>query len=528
MPSFDGTPLDVDVTLPPTGAGPFPTLVMEHPFPGTKASFQAPGATGTSGATYHYNDVFYAQQGYAVVTLSARGFGRSCGVPESRTAGCERGWLHIADHRFENRDTQTLLGRLVDEGVSRPDALGVTGISGGGGRSVGLAFLKDRVRLPDGRLVPWRSPAGRPLRIAAAFPRWGWGDLTNALVPNGRLVDDAWPSGAQARSPLGVPKENWIGLLYAGGAAFGFLAPPGTDPQADLTAWRARIDQGEPLGADVRRITDTLSQDIGGAAGLTGDDAAPLLLEQGWTDDLFPVDEATCLYARLGGASRRVPVGLLLGDLGHARAGNSTRVDRDFNDRGAAFLARYLKGEGGGGTTRPGAVRAYLQACPKGATGRSLDARSWPTLQRGAVTWDGGRGSQRLTSGGGNAALAKELGTTADPCLRVRARRARGTAVYERGTGRRGFTLLGAPEVRARASVSGRYPFVAARLRDVSGGRQRLVGRGVLRVRGRVTTCGCAFSCTRRDTGSGAVTGSASSCSAATLPTCRRPTPASA
>ena len=254
VPSFDGTPLDVDVTLPATGDGPFPTLVMEHGYPGTKASFQAPDANGTSGATYHYNDVFYAQQGYAVVTLSARGFGRSCGVPASRTAGCERGWTHIADHRFENRDTQTLLGRLVDEGVARADALAVTGISGGGGRSVGLAFLRDRVRLPNGSLVPWRSPAGTPLRIAAAFPRWGWADLTNALIPNGRLVADAWPSGAQARSPVGVPKENWIDLLYLGGAGSGYLAPPGADPQADLTAWRARIDRGEPFGADVRAI----------------------------------------------------------------------------------------------------------------------------------------------------------------------------------------------------------------------------------------------------------------------------------
>ena len=43
--------------------------------------------------------VFYARQGYAVVTLSARGFGRSCGTPASRSDGCERGWTHIADQQ---------------------------------------------------------------------------------------------------------------------------------------------------------------------------------------------------------------------------------------------------------------------------------------------------------------------------------------------------------------------------------------------------------------------------------------------
>jgi hypothetical protein len=33
---------------------------------------------GNGGASYHYNNVYFAQQGYAVLTPSARGFGRSC------------------------------------------------------------------------------------------------------------------------------------------------------------------------------------------------------------------------------------------------------------------------------------------------------------------------------------------------------------------------------------------------------------------------------------------------------------------
>ena len=126
--SWDGTPLDVDVTLPPGGSGPFPAIVLEHGYPGTKATFQATASKGDGRSTYHYNDNFYARQGYAVVTLSARGFGRSCGTPASRTAGCERGWTHIADHRFENRDVQHLLGLLVDQGIARPDGLGVSGV----------------------------------------------------------------------------------------------------------------------------------------------------------------------------------------------------------------------------------------------------------------------------------------------------------------------------------------------------------------------------------------------------------------
>jgi predicted acyl esterase len=130
VPSFDGVPIDVDVTLPPSGDGPFPAIVMLHGYGGSKRSFQATTPEGDGGSTYHYNDVYYAQQGYAVITPSARGFGRSCGVLDSRTPpACDRGWLHLADQRYEIRDTQYLLGLLADQGLVRPQAIGVTGVS---------------------------------------------------------------------------------------------------------------------------------------------------------------------------------------------------------------------------------------------------------------------------------------------------------------------------------------------------------------------------------------------------------------
>src|ERR1700736_3751469 len=39
--TFDGVPLDADVTLPATGNGPFPTIVMIHGWGGSKTSFEA-------------------------------------------------------------------------------------------------------------------------------------------------------------------------------------------------------------------------------------------------------------------------------------------------------------------------------------------------------------------------------------------------------------------------------------------------------------------------------------------------------
>jgi len=220
VPSFDGVPLDVDVLLPPTGDGPFATIAMLHGFAGSKADPEAGGPASTT------NAAFYARNGYAVLVPSARGFGRSCGVPASRTPDCARGWLHLADQRFEVRDVQYLLGLLVDEGVARADALASTGISYGGGQTLELALLRDRIVTPSGATAPWTSPAGRPLSLAAAWARWPWSDLADALLPNGRL------GPATFASPIGVPIQAWLGLLSTAAVATGFVAPPGADPGA--------------------------------------------------------------------------------------------------------------------------------------------------------------------------------------------------------------------------------------------------------------------------------------------------------
>jgi predicted acyl esterase len=155
--SFDGVPLDVDVTLPATGKGPFPTIVMLHGWGGSKTSFEASTPAGDGNETYDYNNLYYAQHGFAVVNYSSRGWGDSCGTAESRLeGGCAEGWIRLADQRYEARDTQFLLGELVDQHIARGSALGVTGISYGGGQSIELAYLKNRIRLPNGEFERWR------------------------------------------------------------------------------------------------------------------------------------------------------------------------------------------------------------------------------------------------------------------------------------------------------------------------------------------------------------------------------------
>src|SRR3954453_8912143 len=295
--SFDGVPLDVDVTLPASGSGPFPTIVMLHGWGGSKTNFESTEPGGDGNETFDYNNVYYAQHGFAVVNYSARGWGRSCGSQESRTEpGCKEGWIRLADQRYEAHDTQYLLGLLADEKITKPKGTGVTGISYGGGQSIDLAYLKNRVRLPNGEFQPWTTPGGKSMEIKAAFPRWPWSDLVDALEPNGRFLDSAIAPAGQSFEPIGVEIQSYVTGLYALGQASGYIAPAGADPGADLTKWFARVNAGEPVTADAEEIAHQIYDFPQGYGIPPSGKPAPMLLESGWTDDLFPPEQSLRVY----------------------------------------------------------------------------------------------------------------------------------------------------------------------------------------------------------------------------------------
>jgi fermentation-respiration switch protein FrsA (DUF1100 family) len=471
--SWDGVPLDVDVTLPASGNGPFPAIVMMHGWGGNKRSFEGTSPEGG------YNNVFFAQQGYAVITPSARGFGRSCGAVDSRTSpGCDRGWVRLADHRYEGRDIQHLLGLLVDQRVVDPDAIGVTGVSYGGIQSLNLARLRDRVRLPNGSYRRWRSPRGRKLSIAAAFPRWGASDLTYSLQPNGRFLDFRNYFAGQSIEPGGVQKQSYVNILYGAGNATGFYAPVSGPFSANLTQWKALTDEGEPETPSVLRVGRELTghHSIAGLSGVP----APLLVQNGWTDDLFPAPEALRVW-RLFRATKGAQVALQFGDFGHPRGANKAAVDRALNAQGARFFAARLKGEGSG--PRHGAVTAYTQTCPPEApAGGPFRARSWEALHPNRVRFGASR-VQRITSDGGSPEIAAAVNPIggAPACQPLPAADAAGTAIARRSVAK-AFTMLGLPTVQAKIRTNGRGGLIAARLWDVSAGQQTLVSRGVYRL----------------------------------------------
>jgi predicted acyl esterase len=480
VPSFDGVPLDADVTLPASGSGPFPTIVMLHGWSGSKTSFEATAPEGDGNETFDYNNVYYAQHGYAVLNYSARGWGNSCGTVESRAAaGCAEGWIRLADQRYEARDTQYLLGLLADERLVKPNAIGVTGISYGGGQSIELAYLKNRIRLPNGEFAPWTSPSGKKLEIKAAYPRWPWSDLVNALEPNGRFLDSEVAPAGQSYEPIGVEIQSYVTGLIAEGEAGGYIAPPGLDPEAELVKWYTLINAGEPYVVEGEAIAKQIYDYHQGYGTPLAGKTAPMLLESGWTDDLFPVEQS--LRAYNAAHADHSYAALMLGDLGHSPGANKENTDHAFNEEGAQFFAAKL--EHAGKAPKNGGVTAYTQTCPTAAPAAGpFTASRFSKLAPHTITF-GSAAPQTFTSVGGNPTIAAELDpiVNSEACKTVANETEPDTANYT--TTSSGFTLMGLPTITADVKVTGLYPEIAARLWDVlPSGEQRLISRGIYRL----------------------------------------------
>ena len=499
--TWDGVPLDTTVTLPAAGVERSPLVVEIHGFGNSKSEYLDPASTA-----YTDNAYGWARAGYAVLTYTARGQWGSCGTPQSRAAdpgGCARGWLHLADTRYEVRDTQELVGRLVDDGTADPARIGVTGDSYGGGQSMALAALRDRVMMPDGTLVPWRSPAGTPLSIAAAAPVIPWTNLLGAIAPNGRTSAYSVMEPGAAGRPVGVFKITVahgilaaaqfatgpgqpVGEPFVPGRPMGYLAPSGADPEADVAAWVARADQGEPYDDDqTRAIVSTLERYHSSYNIDPSRPPPPLFVGSGFTDDLFPVDEVLRFVNRTRRLHPGTPTAMLLGDYGHQRASNK-KATRDLLLRSIhAWFDEHLRG----GAPAPRGVVATTQTCPREAPEEGpFRARTFSELSRGVI-WHVSGERRTIASDGGDPAVGAAIDPVSgggDGCVTTPADDQPGTATYRLPAAPSGgYTLLGAPAVTAQLAIGERPEDqqIAARLWDVApdGATQTLVARGMYR-----------------------------------------------
>ncbi|MGH2895222.1 MAG: CocE/NonD family hydrolase [Solirubrobacteraceae bacterium] len=494
--SFDGTPLAVYVILPPAPAsgtdGSYPLVVQSHGWGG-----QAGGAADTQygGPTADQ----WAKDGYAVLQLTARGFGDSCGSAASRLAdpaGCANGYIRLDDDRYEVRDVQNAIGLLVDDDIADPAEIGVTGESYGGGVSLALATLRNRVMNADGSVSPWRSPAGTSLRIAAAAPVIPWSDLVYALIPNGRTLDYQVASPTADLTPLGVEKQSFVSGLYALGSLSGYYAPAGSDAQADLTTWFASLNAGEPYdgNAEDEAIATQIAQYhssyylLDGAYGVAPEAPPPLLIANGFTDDLFPVDQALRYYNLERAKYPGDWISLFDFDGGHERGQNKPADGAILAQRIQEFFDTFVRTSPKPLPRTAPSVTALTQACPKAApSGGPFTASTWAGLHPGEVDFTS-EAAQTVSSAAGNPTVAQAVDPISGPgaCATATATdQGAGVASYRlpAATGS-GYTLLGSPTVIANLSPNGTFPELAARLWDVdpAANTETLVARGLYRV----------------------------------------------
>jgi len=442
-------------------------------------------AYGSEGSDYSAN--WFARHGYAVMTMNFRGVGYSCGPPYAGTAqtdiprvadasACRDVGFYFADQRYDAHDVQWLLGRLVDQGIAKPGALGVSGESLGSLVTLELALLYNRVRLPDGQFAPWKSPDGVPLHISAAYPVWAIGDLMDGIGPNGRFLSFKPRTALEDDHPLGAIKLS-VPMSLAAEAPeavwFNPLAPNAFDLIGDTAFAEAAAPDGPGMAALASQIHD-YHQAIGMRL---GSGVAPILMEDGWDDELVDgAMQAMRLVDYLKVKAPKADVALQLTNVGHSLAANKPADFNPLDLQGTAFFDHYLKGTPGG--PAPGSITAYTATCPaSAASGGPYVAQGMAALDPGAVRFSSA--AAQTVTGGGDPSISTQLdpivGTGeqstqsgADPqCHAFTAKDMPGTAVYTTPVTQT-FTMLGLPTMRMHVATLGDDGQIDARLWDVA------------------------------------------------------------
>jgi hypothetical protein len=482
--TFDGVPIDVNVMFPPARAE------------GQDLDYPAVGILRGNRLKVGVNaeSMGWLNRGYAVFTMSFRGFGESCGSAASRTAdpaGCQAGYTRVGDTRYEVRDAQHLLGFLADEGLIDPRRIGVFGDSNAGALAMALGTLRDRVMLPDGSLSAWESPQGTPMRVAAALPAGTWTDLAQGLVPNGSTLDYAADSpyfGPQHR--IGVSKQAWIAEIYANiQQSGGFIVPEGQDPDADLIGWINLLQAGGPYDGNpaAEDLVDEWTSHHSSYYIDPSVPPAPMLLSNGWNDDIFPVDEGVRLYNLVRARHPGAPITLFALDSGHARGQGKAADVAQLQARQIAWFDYYVKGVGPEPADAGGGVDAITTTCPGSSPSAGpFHADSWAELAPGEIRF---RSTAKQTIAATGSQFGEIFGSAGPrfldaPCGTAPAVDNPATGNYRLDPAPAGgFTLLGSPTAIANFTLTGTNDQVAARLLDVdpSTNTERLVARGLWR-----------------------------------------------
>jgi predicted acyl esterase len=528
VPSFDGLPLSVDVTVPCGADGPQPTVVMLHGFGDDKTVWQETGKSDSilseerPQTNSRWNNVWFAARGYTVVTYTARGWRDSCGpdtpgsTPAQPAPQClpYEYWIHLDDKRWEVRDAQWLTGALVQSGHADAERLVMTGGSYGGAPALMAALLDDHVvcggapvpqglgvdpcaGAASGALAPWTTPDGSTrLRLAAAVPLITFGDLVQVLAPNGR-TSDGWehaPPHGDVTDPVGVPIHSTLAGLLAIGNVSGHFAPPGVDPTSDIVVDATRVLAGNPFPRTDPIIARSLEvyRELKSPITVTPQGRVPVFWVHGLTDPLFPASEALTVMHAVEAASPGYPFQLFLGDFGHDYTGQRADEWAVAIEAMNAFVDHHLRPDR---TPQAPAfdVTATITRClDRDAPMRVVSAPTWHDLHPHHLVLSSEESGETTTLVAGPAAFATDPITTATlplprsypGCRIMRPSEADPTAVTYEFAVDEDLVLMGGPVVEVPFTVSAPDVPLSVRVWDVApdGSAQGLVTRGTYRV----------------------------------------------
>ena len=417
VPSFDGTALDADLTLPAgkaPGGGAHPLIVLLHGFSGDKHDWESTNDTADGKDKWHWNSHWFAKRGYYVLSYTARGFRTDQpsqpyqpATPSGSSASLPSGTIQLKSRDAEIRDTQWLaaLAAATFKDLDRERVV-VSGNSYGGGESW-LQSTQPDWTFP--RSVDKSLPV---LKLKVAVPKYGWTDLSYSLAPHGRGDPYTAATEQAGEQPIGVVKLSYVNGFYALGTTDGiFEAGTRTAPTAagegtiSVPAWRARLaDSGDPydaagtedpIVAQARRgLTEFRSSHYQKRP--AGRRVAVFSI-QGWTDDLFPAVESTREFLALKALDPRWPVSLAFADVGHPRAQNKGATWEWLNTKANAFVNANLDVARAGGST----VSSEQTTCD-GSTGARVSASGPRALATRAARFALPGGSLAPASGSGD------------------------------------------------------------------------------------------------------------------------------
>ncbi|MGW6855951.1 alpha/beta fold hydrolase [Streptomyces xanthophaeus] len=318
MPGSDGPEVPVDTSyFTAGGTQKRPAVLLGHGFGGSKDDVRAQAEQ-------------LARDGYAVLTWSARGFGRSGGR------------IGLNDPAYEVKD----VSRLVDWLAARPEVQ----LDGDGDPRVGMSGAS------YGGAVALLA-AGHDRRVDAIAPQITYWNLADSLFPGG------------------VFKKLWAGIFFTTGSAGGMQ--PGPSAPSEQTGRSGQTGPSGPQGAQAagpqpapgcgrfqpelcamyERVAVAGKPDPEARALLeqrspsaVGDRIkVPTLVVQGQDDSLFPLDQADAMAEAI--AANGAPVSVDWAAGGHD--GGMSEADR-IEGRVTAWFDRYLKEDGAAGGTDTG------------------------------------------------------------------------------------------------------------------------------------------------------------------------------